>query len=104
MNHAGLSEPSLGSKTEIARRFVPLDLRSYANAGPQQGPDHEWRWSPAGPAVRQWPSGLPASLEGFPVGRQFFHGIPFALIDPAANDARCWLALSSRQDMLSQQV
>ena len=87
-----------------ARRFVTLDLRAFANAGPCRGPDEEWRWTPDGPAVRQWPSGQPVSLEGFPVGDCFFHGIPFALIDPATNRDRCWLALSNQSATLLSQV
>lgn len=100
MIHPSLSEQEI----EVANRFIPLDLSSYANAGPQQGRGNEWQWTPAGPAVRQWPSGLPASLEGFPVGRRYFHGIPFALLDPTANQQRCWLALSSDSQLLPQQV
>ncbi|MGY2803947.1 CehA/McbA family metallohydrolase [Bradyrhizobium sp. USDA 4506] len=92
------------SGTETVRRFIPIDLSPYANAGPKQAADGEWRWSAMGPVVRQWPSGEPASLEGFLVGHRFFHGVPFDLIDPAVNNGRCWLALTSRADLLAQQA
>ncbi|HEV8635674.1 MAG TPA: CehA/McbA family metallohydrolase [Chloroflexota bacterium] len=35
-----------------------------------------------------------ASLAGFPFGPQRLRGIPFALLDPAANGGRCWIVLS----------
>ncbi|TKV74026.1 hypothetical protein FDV58_34030 [Bradyrhizobium elkanii] len=91
-------------ETEIARRFVPIDLKPHANAGPQRAPDGSWRWSPEGPAVRQWPSGGPPSLEGFLVGHHAFYGIPFTLVEPAVNNGRCWLALTNQAGLLSQQA
>ncbi|MGY4199013.1 CehA/McbA family metallohydrolase [Bradyrhizobium sp. USDA 4520] len=90
-------QPDLDSSaTQGGPRFISIDLAPYANAGPHQAADGEWRWSERGPAVRQWPSGGGAALEGFLAGRQFFHGIPFNLVDPAGNNGRCWLALTDR--------
>ncbi len=100
MTHLNLSEQEM----QVANRFIPLDLSRYANAGPQQGSGNEWRWTPDGPAVRQWPSGLPVTLEGFPVGRHYFHGIPFFLLDSATDHRYCWLALSGDSQHLPQQV
>jgi hypothetical protein len=90
---------------QSAQPYIPLDLSAYANAGPFREATHdELTWTPDGPAVRQWQPDQSASLEGFPTGRHFFHGIPFQLIDPAANDGRCWLALSNESKSLVRQA
>lgn len=77
----------------ILDSFIPVDLSPYVNSGPHTGPGGELRWNENGPLVRRWPSAQQPDLAGFPFGNQFFHGIPFQLIDPATNGGICWLAL-----------
>ncbi|NTE68166.1 CehA/McbA family metallohydrolase [Agrobacterium tumefaciens] len=82
-------------ETKAHRRFIPVDLSPYANAGPYRSASGDLLWSKAGPVVRRWPSGGSPDLEGFPVGQQWFHGIPFHLLDPASSGSPRWLALST---------
>lgn len=90
---------------QTAHPYIPLDLSAYANAGPfYTAAQAELRWTPDGPVVRQWQPDQPASLEEFPSGRHFFHGIPFQLVEADANEGRCWLALSNESKTLLQQV
>ncbi|MCW2117165.1 MULTISPECIES: CehA/McbA family metallohydrolase [Bradyrhizobium] len=97
-------QPDLEISATGARRFIPVDLGPHANAGPQQAADGRWRWSERGPAVRQWPSGGGADLEGFLAGHQYFYGIPFDLVDPALNGGCRWLALTDQAGLLAQQA
>lgn len=92
------------SVSEITRQFVPIDLTPYANAGPHKAPGGELHWNEEGPTVRRWPSGGLPDLDGFPVGNQVFHGVPFQLPDPASDGGACWLALSDQPELFQQQM
>ncbi|WMY10987.1 CehA/McbA family metallohydrolase [Paraburkholderia phenoliruptrix] len=92
------------SEMKTGSRFVPLDLSPYANAGPHTSASGELLWGEGGPAVRRWPSGGPPDLEGFPVGQQWFHGIPFYLPDPAQSGGFGWLVLSEGAATFDPQI
>jgi hypothetical protein len=74
-------------------RYLPLDLSAHANAGPEAGKGE--RWTPNGPPVRFHSAERSASLEGFPVGRRRFWGVPFLLADPKENGGAAWIVASA---------
>jgi hypothetical protein len=76
-------------------KFTPIDLSAHANAGPELARSADgWRWTADGPPVRTLGRTDPTPLAGLPFGPQRFWGVPFALLEPAANGGRCWIVLS----------
>ena len=76
-------------------KYFPLDLSAEANAGPDSGKNEGGqRWTSDGPLVRFHSAETAGTLDGFPVGRRRFWGVPFALTDPRANGGNCWVVLN----------
>lgn len=72
--------------TVVPDRIVPVDLRPYANMGFRDDTAHDRKggWSDHGPDH---------DARMFPVGKQTFAGVPFNVIDPAANRGKSCLVL-----------
>jgi hypothetical protein len=68
-----------------AREFVQVNLRALANAD----------FGAGGPDVVGWTDEPGNDLANMPSGRQVFREIPFDVIDPASNERRACLAISS---------
>ena len=74
-----------GKAAQIPQRtFSKLNLQSISNAD----------FGPGGPGVPGWMGDLNKTLSGLPVGPQEFQGVPFDIIDPAANGRRSCLGIS----------
>ncbi|WP_263373278.1 hypothetical protein [Granulicella aggregans] len=77
-----------GKATEPpARTFAEVNLRDLANADTGAGR----------PGVVGWMGEPENDLRAVPHGRQSFRGVPFDLIDPAANAQRACIAISSAE-------
>jgi hypothetical protein len=73
---------------EPKRNFSTLDLREIANAD---------FWGETIDGVMGWTNEGDNDLRSFPVGKQIFENIPFDIIDPANNDRKACLGISSER-------
>jgi hypothetical protein len=76
---------------EPKRSFQPLDLRELANVDFRGGKL---------PSAIGWADEPGNDLAYMPTGRQTFHGVPFDVVDPAANGRRACIGLSSADPYL----
>ena len=84
--HAGYLPVTLRGKASVEpkRSFETLSLKGLANADTGAG----------GPGVVGWINEPGNDLAGMPTGRQTFEGVPFDILDPAANERRVCLGFS----------
>ena len=73
--------PAAGATPDA--EFAPLDLRPYCNLG--------FRDEVAGDRTGGWTDQGATDLRSLPVGRQYFCGVQFDIIDPATNHGRSCL-------------
>jgi hypothetical protein len=84
----------MGAMPETPERtFEPLDLSAAANAD-LRGEGAE--------GVPGWTGEGENDLANMPVGSQSYHEVPFEVVDPAQNDRRAVVAVSSRDGYLSE--
>jgi hypothetical protein len=87
--HQGFVPAILRGRSSDApmRSFTQIDLRSLVNADTGAGV----------PGVIGWMGEPENDLRNLPHGRQSFRDVPFDLIDPASNEHRACIALSSAE-------
>jgi len=77
------------------RNFTPLSLKELANT--------DFRGNTV-KGVAGWTGEGENDLHQFPTGQQVFHGVPFAIIDPAQNGRKACLGLSAAENYTDHAV
>ena len=83
--------PRLAPAEWADKSVKPIDLRPVVNRGfaDENEFDGQGGWSDQGASN---------DLYSFPIGRPVLAGVPFDILDPAANDGKSMLVLSKRED------